>query len=145
MSTKRFITLNIIFSAVIAVVIYFFVRDDYYILFFEDKIIFLAKIRKYLANFINTKLLSGYIIKYSLGDLLWAYALYFPIVFSNRRIIKSVIISIIIIILLESLQFSKFISGNFDPIDIICEIIGILFAAVVFAKFDKKENKILYL
>ncbi len=83
MSTKRFITLNIIFSAVIAVVIYFFVRDDYYILFFEDKIIFLAKIRKYLANFINTKSLSGYIIKYSLaicyGLTLYIFLLYFLI------------------------------------------------------------------
>lgn len=74
--------------------------------------------------------------------MLWSYALTYTLFLVlepfRKRVIFSAIISTVLGISLELLQYRKVISGTFDILDILFEITAVSLAVVIIKKEKKK-------
>lgn len=139
MHKKRlFVLINIIISGLFAILLYLLIREDDYVMKIVSKSVIIEKIRVNIGN-INSNTYIGYVIKYSFGDLLWAYALNFSSYLGFNNINKSTAISLITCFLLELIQNSKYITGKFDIIDLTCMIIGVLLSVAVIKFWEYKS------
>lgn len=144
MKLRKFIYINVFLSGILSIFIYILLREDNYIKILLKLFPFLINIKTFMLISINTNTILGYIIKYSLGDLLWAYALNMSLYLNFKNFLKTTIISISVCFIFELVQISNFVVGNFDLIDFFCEIIGILISNIVLYIYtknvDKKQN-----
>ncbi len=77
-------------------------------------------------------------------DILWSYSLTFAVYLSvysfRKRLGLTVIISGMLGITLEFLQYTGIVHGTFDPLDICFEIMAVIIAAIVIIRRDKNEK-----
>ncbi len=135
---RKDLYLNTLIPGIIAISIYFLIRDDYYISFILEKCHLIDYYRSLFNITVNTNSLIGYFIKYSLGDLLWAWAFTFSSFYTFRNYKKTIIFSSFIFISFEIVQqlATIYVSG-FDIMDIIAEMVGMFFC-IIFIKIKYK-------
>lgn len=121
---------NIILPLIIGLVIYLSVNKNTYI---SDYIKF-----PFTVNLIG---ITGIFVKCWLCDMLWSYALtqalYIALFSFPNRILFSAIISFVMGCILELLQLFSLVSGTFDILDILFELIAIVIAMGVLKRRTK--------
>ena len=83
-------------------------------------------------------------LKYWFCDFLWAYALAFCLLLvfekTKHKFIYSIIISVILSVSLETLQFFSIISGTFDWWDLLAELTAVVLAVIIKRRISYEKN-----
>lgn len=93
--------------------------------------------RTYISDFANSMGLTFIDIKYpeiitNYGcDALWGFALYSGLSLFEDNYNRTVIVSLLIVIVMETTQRFKFVPGTFDSLDIIVETLAIILAMLI--------------
>ena len=132
MKKKLFFSLNIAIPLVLGLTVYLTIRNSTYI-------------NSFLAIEGNCVTNPFLVFVSNWGaDILWSYSLTFAVYLSvyafRKRLILSVIISGLVGTILEFLQYTGFVHGTFDPLDICFEIMAAVIAAIVIIRRGKNEK-----
>lgn len=135
-----FFILNISIPLLLGLVIYFFLKPDTYVI----KWIFSFFNFNFTYSISHNNLIVKFIYCY-LCDILWAYALTFAVYyfsdFFTHKYFIAMLITIVFCVLIEFLQFFDIITGAFDVLDILFEIIANVLALMYIFIFSGGYKK----
>lgn len=121
--------------------IYVFFRPTAYVSRVPNKIGFINRLSE-KASQIDGWFVS--FLKYWFCDFLWAYALAFCflLVFekTKHKYIYPIIITTILSVSLETLQYFSIVSGTFDWWDLLAELTAIALAVIIKRRISHEEN-----
>lgn len=132
MSRNTWDRINLYLPLFCGCVIYFFFKRDIVLRKFEDFFPLFSLLRSILFIDFSPKTVIGLFFMNHLCDVLWAYSLSWSCNLAMKKLATGVVMALVFCAINEFAQLTPYICATFDWLDLLYEILAIIFSTAVF-------------